>query len=403
MGIDIPKFIRHLRENDPQKALDVIREKNFFPAICGRICTAPCESACVLLEQHSTIGIRALERYAADFGQRRAVPVRSGNQSGKKVAVIGSGPAGLSAAVDLAQSGHRITIFESLPQPGGVLRYGIPEFRLPQKVLDAEIEQVKALGVEIKVNVLIGQTMSLQELTQQGYDVILLALGAGVAKFIDIPGTSLGGVSYAEEFLMRINLMRAEQFPKSATPPNIGSKVVVIGEGHAAFDCARLCLRMGRAVILLCGGIEEDMKVRSDERQQAQEEGLRFETLARPVEIFAGEDNFLRGLRCVRLDFAEGEEQGAWKLKAVPGSDFELEADTVILASGHKPNSTLAKWVPTLKCNRDGTLRTDKNGKTSLDNIFACGDVVTGAGTVVDAIASGKKAARQIQASFAGK
>jgi glutamate synthase (NADPH/NADH) small chain len=396
LGIDIPAFIRYLREGNLPAAYNKIREKSFFPSICGRICTAPCEIACVLNDEKSPIAIRALERFSSDHGRGKLVK-KDISDSAKKVAIIGSGPAGLSAAAELASQGFKVTIYEAMDRPGGVLRYGVPEFRIPQRILDQEISQIIALGVEIKTNVFIGKTMTLEEIQKEGHEAILVATGAGSPQFMNLPGTHLGGVYYGEEFLMRLNLIQA---PRLGTyKPNffVGGKVVVIGSGNTALDCARAARRLQRKVTLLFRRTEEDMRTRKEEREYAKEEGVLFEPLVRPVEILSGSNHFVSGLKCVRMDYAENKEKDHWDLIEVPDSAFVMEADTVIIAIGHIPNSLVVKNVSDIRLNEDGTVYIHPESfMTSLPGVFAAGNVVTNAGPVVEAIAAGKKVAAQI-------
>lgn len=399
LGINIPGFIRSLREGDAGAALVKIREENWLPLICGRICTAPCEAACVLTEEGAPIGIRALERYAADFGKLRLSRQPAFVRQGKRIAVVGAGPAGLTAAAGLAAKGYQPTVFESLDKPGGILRYGIPEFRIPKKVLDTEMEHIKALGVGIQTNCHIGQTIGFDELFAKGFAAVLLATGAGIPKFMEIHGTSLGGVYYGEEFLMRLNFRKAALFTPQHLNFFLGQRVAVIGSGNTALDCARAALRLGRQVSLIFRGTEEDMRVRPEERAYGKQEGIHFESLVRPVEILGNEQDFVRGLKCVRLDFADTEATGDWQLIPVPDSEFVLDTETVIIAAGHQPNALVgnAEVRSLLKLNEDGTIWFDaQSGLTSMPKVFACGNVVSNAGAVVEAMASGKKAAEYI-------
>jgi len=391
VGINIPKFIRYLREGDAASAYRVIKEESWLPAICGRACSAPCEAACILKEEKAPIGIRALERYAVDHGKSRS-PTSKKNK-GKKVAIVGSGPAGLSAAAQLAQKGFQVTVFESLDKLGGILRYGIPEFRIPKKILNQEIEDIKALGVDMQTSIFIGQTISLADLKKEGYAAVLLALGAGIPKFMELKGTSLGGVYYGEEFLMRINLTSSDK-------PGfmLGERIAVIGSGNTALDCARSARRLGRQVTLLFRGTEEEMRVRSDEIKFAKEEGVVIEPLLKPVEILPDQNNFVGSLKCVRLDYADPEGKDEWQLMPVPQSEFMMDVDTVVIAIGHRPNSTVSKLSAQLSLNKDGTIKVnEKNGMTTLEGVFACGNVVTNAGPLVQAMASGKRAAQWIE------
>jgi glutamate synthase (NADPH/NADH) small chain len=398
LGIDVPRFIRFLREGDVDSAYAKIREKNCLPSICGRICTAPCEAACILNEEGAPpIGIRALERYAADFGRSKTARRSQTFLGGKKVAIVGSGPAGLAAAAGLAQRGYQVTVFESFDKPGGVLRYGIPEFRVPQKVLDHEINEIRALGVKMEMNFLIGHTATIEELQQQGFAAILLATGAGIPKFKDLPGTNLGGVYYGEEFLMRVNRAQAFLFHRKPDKLPLGQKIAVIGSGNTALDCARIGVRLNREVTLIFRRTEEDMYIRKDERAYAKEEGVCFEPMVKPVEILADPNHFVGGLKCVRMDYADVDGAGKWEIAQVPGSEFILDVDTVVIAVGHNPNSLVNKDVPHLATNSDGTYKVhDNSAMTSIPGVFAAGNVLTNAGPIVEAIASGKKAAEEI-------
>lgn len=394
LGVDIPGFIRMLREGDATGALNRIREANILPGVCGRICMAPCETACVFNDDDAAIGIRALERFAADNGRtRQALKDRASvPKNGKKVAVIGSGPSGLAAAAQLAQKGYAVTIFEGLPKPGGILRYGIPEFRLPVRVLEAEINDVIALGVEIQTNVVVGQTLSVDEI-MSNYDYMFLAVGCASPKISQISGEGLIGVHYAQEVLMNVNLWQGTNPAKLPLQPLFGEKIVVIGSGHAAIDCGRIAVRLGRRASVVFPGLEEEIEAHAMERKNAIEEGLKFESLLRPLEIVATSDNHVKGVRCERLDFVEKPGQ-QWELKAVPGSEFLLEADTVILAQGTQPSNSIKRFLPELKWTQEGVVWVDpETAQTSVERVFATGDVISGAGHLVDALASGKFAA----------
>ena len=364
--------------------------------MCGRICSAPCEIACILNPEESAIGIRALERYASDSGRPQS-SIKRNIPQGKRVAIVGSGPAGLTAAAELAKKGFQVTIFESMDQPGGVLRYGIPEFRIPKKILDAEINDIKALGVEVKTNFFVGQTATFEELFEKGFSAILLAMGAGVPQFMELPGTHLGGVYYGEEFLMRVNLTKMNMFTRGQPNFFVGNKVVVIGSGNTALDCARAARRFGRDVTLMFRRSEGEMRVRKEELEFGKEEGIKIEPLARPLQILEGREGFVGGLKCVRMDYADSEGKNGWELVAVPDSEFTLEAETVIMAIGHRPNTVLSRKIPGLKLKSDETLQVDEQtGLTSLSKVFAAGNVVTNAGPVVDAMAAGKRIAGKI-------
>ena len=398
LGIDIPRFIRSLREGNVAGAYAKIKEANCFAAVCGRICSAPCEAACILNEEGAPpIGIRALERYAADFGRTKIAKRDQTFLGGKKIAVVGSGPTGLTAAAELAQRGYRVTVFESFDKPGGVLRYGIPEFRIPKKTLDHEIDEIRASGVTIEVNFLIGHTATLEELVHQDFAAVLLATGAGIPKFMDLPGANLGSVYYGEEFLMRVNRAKSSFFSRKLDKLPVGQRIAVIGSGNTALDCARSGVRLGREVTLIFRRTEEDMRVKREERAYAKEEGVRFEPMVKPVEILADQSHFVGGLKCVRMDYADVHGSGDWQITRVPDSEFVIDVDTVVIAVGHNPNSLVGKNGSHLKINDDGTFKVnEKTGITSMPGIFAAGNVRTNAGPVVEAIASGKKVAEEI-------
>ncbi len=393
LGIDIPGFIRALREGDATASLAKIKERNPLPAVCGRVCLAPCEPACIFNDEGEPIAIRALERFAADNGRARSrTPAAT---KGKTVAIIGSGPSGLTAAADLAHKGYSVTIFESLPQAGGMLRYGIPEFRLPSKVLDAEIADIQALGVEIQTNVIVGEMTSFEELTA-AYHAVLLATGAGSPQPPGLSGDHLIGVYFAQELLLRVNMLSAANYPKSPTPALLGSHVAVIGSGYAALDCARAALRLGKKASIIFAGLEEEIDVYPQERKDAIAEGVKLESLTRPLAIVGSKDNTVAGITCERLDFTDNAS-GKWDVKTVPGSEFMLEADTVILAGGSRPSGAFKRFLPDLVWTPEGNVRVNElTGLTSLKNFFATGDLATSAGTVVDAMASGKRAAQKI-------
>ncbi len=377
-------------------AYQKIREKSSLPSICGRICSAPCEIACILSAEESPIGIRALERYATDVGHSRSSS-KIALPQGKRIAIVGSGPTGLIAATELAKKGYQVTIFESMDQPGGVLRYGIPEFRIPKKILDAEVQEIKALGVEIKTNFFVGQTATFEELFEKGFSVILLAMGAGIPQFMDLPGTHLGGVYYGEEFLMRVNLTKMNMFAQGRPNFFVGSKVVVVGSGNTALDCARAARRFGRDVTLMFRRSEGEMRVRSEELEFGKAEGIKIEPLVRPLQIIEGQEGFAGSLKCIRMDYADLEGKGEWQLTTVPDSEFTFDADTVIIAIGHHPNTVLSRRIPGLKLKNDETLDVDEQtGLTNIPKVFAAGNVVTNAGPVVDAMASGQKIAEKI-------
>lgn len=394
--IDIPAFIKLIKEGKTAEALKKIKEKNNLPAVCGRVCPQEnqCEAACILNNKKIPINIGALERFVSD---QDAVTESKEKKSAKaKVAVVGSGPAGLTCAADLAKMGYVVTIFESLHVAGGVLMYGIPEFRLPKKVVQDEIENIKHLGVEIKTDVLIGRTLTLKDLFDTGYKAVFVASGAGLPQFLGIGGENLGRVYSANEFLTRVNLMKAYKFPEYETPINIGQKVAVIGGGNVAVDCARVALRLGKKVSLVYRRTETEMPARLEEKENALEEGIEFKILTQPVKIIGDEKGFVKGLECIKMELGAADESGRRRPVPVKDSNFVLDVDTVIVAIGQNPNPLLSKATAELKTNSDGTVWTDDNQMTSIKGVFAGGDIATGAATVISAMGAGKKAARAI-------
>ncbi|MBF0521605.1 MAG: FAD-dependent oxidoreductase [Candidatus Omnitrophica bacterium] len=396
LGILIPGFIRFLREGHLQQSYLEISERNCFPAICGRICSAPCEKACILAKDGNPIAIRALERFSSDFGKTRSKKEPK-NRNGKKVAIAGAGPAGLTAAWQLALKGYQVTVFESMDKPGGVLRYGVPEFRLPKRILDGEINDIKALGVEIRTNFLVGKTAAIEDLLKEGYQAVLLATGAGITKFMELPGANLTGVYYGEEFLMRVNLMKMNIFSQNIPAFPIGKKIAVVGSGNTALDCARAAVRLNREVTLIFRRTQEEMRVRQEDCEYGKEEGVKLEPLTRPVEVLSDAQNRVGGLKCIRMDYADVSGDGTWDLLPVPDSEFVLDVDTVILAIGHRPNSLIAKSESKLMLNDNETVYVDPVTRmTPIPGVFAAGNVVTNAGPLVSAMASGIKAAQNI-------
>lgn len=394
LGIDIPGFIRLLREGDTALALERIRKENPFPAICGRICPAPCEGSCVFHADGNPIAIRALERFAADFGQGK-VDKPSTVARGKKVAIIGSGPAGMSAAYYLAKMNLSVTLFEAGHEPGGLLRYGIPEFRLPQKVLDEQFSLLKSLRVEIQTDVVFGRTLLIDEIFMRGFSAVLLATGASLPQFSDLPGGSLAGVYYDTEFLSRLQTTyKADALAQARQQMIAAPKTVVLGRGSAAFDAARLSARLGSEVKIVFEGFEEQAGVGEDILKEAREEGIEILTL-QAIEIEGDDKGFVSGVKCRKLDIVD-EKDG---LKLVPSMDgpMVIEAGMVIMANGARPNGFLKQYLPQLKWDQDGSLWADEQtGMTSVEKVFGCGSIVTAGGSVVDAIAGGKAAAQKI-------
>lgn len=403
--IDIPAFIKLVAEGKPVKALQKIKEKNNLPAICGRVCPQEnqCEVACILNKKGEAINIGGLERFAADSEKKLKATSAKMSATSVKVAIAGSGPAGLTAAADLVKMGYDTTLFESLHLPGGVLMYGIPEFRLPKNIILEEVEYIKSLGVKLKTNVLIGKTFTIDELFKEGFKAIFIGVGAGLPQFLGIPGENLGRVYSANEFLTRINLMKGYLFPKYATPINLGNKICVIGGGNVAFDCARVSIRLGKEVALVYRRTENELPARKEEVENAKEEGLKFNLLTQPVEIIPDEKGFVNGLKCIKMELGELDSSGRRRPVPIKNSEFILDCDTVIVAIGQNPNPLLSKSTPNLKINEEGTIWVDENFMTSISGVFAGGDITTGADTVISAMGAGKKAARAIDSFLKGK
>ena len=404
--IDIPAFIKLIKESKRKEALEKIKEKNNLPAVCGRVCPQEdqCEVVCILNKKGFPINIGALERYAADYklvGSQELGVMSKKSQTPNsklqtKVAVVGSGPAGLTCAADLAKMGYQVTLFESLHLPGGVLIYGIPEFRLPKQIVHDEVEYIKSLGVDLKTDALIGNTYSLKDLFEEGYKAIFIGVGAGLPQFLGIPGENLDRVYSANEFLTRANLMKAYKFPEYTTPLSLGKKVAVIGGGNVAMDCARVALRLGKEVTLVYRRTENEMPARKEEVQNAKDEGIPFKILTQPVKIIGNELGFVKGLDCIQMELGQPDESGRRRPVPLKNSNFVLDVDTVIVAIGQNPNPLLRRVTPGLKTNEDGTISVDENLMTSLPGVFAGGDITSGAATVISAMGAGKKAARAI-------
>lgn len=400
--VPIPQFIELTAKGDFAGAISVIREKNSLPAICGRVCPqeTQCESRCVLGKKGEPVAIGRLERFVADWEMNHvaAEPAARPNQNGKRVAVVGSGPAGLTVAGDLAKIGYHVTIFEALHTAGGVLVYGIPEFRLPKYIVQREIEKLVSLGVEIKTNEVVGQTETIDELLESGYDAVFIGTGAGLPRLMYIPGENLNGIYTANEFLTRTNLMKAYLYPQYATPIRIGQRVAVIGAGNVAMDAARTALRLGaKESCIVYRRSQEEMPARREEIEHAKEEGVTFRLLTSPVEFYGDEQGNLVGMRCIRYELGEADASGRRSPVPVDGSEFDLPIDTVILALGQGPNPVAIRSIPDLELTPKGYIVVDEaTGATSRPGVFAGGDIVTGAATVIKAMGAGRKAARAI-------
>ena len=402
VGIDIPGFIAQVAEGNFAAAAETIAKDSSLPAVCGRVCPqeTQCEGSCVLGIKFEPVAIGKLERFVADWAHENPEEkpkVELAPSNGKKVAVIGSGPAGLACASDLAKWGYDVTIFEALHKAGGVLEYGIPEFRLPKEaVLRHEIDEVRALGVKIETNVIIGRTVTIDQLMdQEGFQAIFVGTGAGLPKFMGIPGENLCGVFSANEFLTRNNLMKAFR-DDYLTPIHAGKKVCVVGGGNVAMDAARTALRLGAEVHIVYRRTETELPARREEVHHAKEEGIIFDLLTNPVEVLGDEKGWVRALRCIRMELGEPDESGRRSPVPIPGSEFEIPTDTVIMALGTSPNPLIAKTTEGLETTRRGCLVAGEDGATTRPGIFAGGDAVSGAATVILAMGAGRKAAKAI-------
>ncbi|MCP1661958.1 MAG: NADPH-dependent glutamate synthase [Methanocalculus sp. MSAO_Arc1] len=402
VGIDIPGFLTCIEDGDFRSAIRIIKEDNMLPAICGRVCPqeVQCEGECILGNKDRPVAIGQLERFLADWEREHGVetPVAA-EERPQTVAVVGSGPAGLTAAAELARNGFRVTIFEALHAPGGVLTYGIPEFRLPNDVVQAEIDAVKELGVSIQTNHLVGRSISVDELME--YDAVVIATGAGLPAFMGIPGENQIGVYSANEFLTRVNLMHADAFPECDTPVRVGSDVVVVGGGNVAMDAARSARRLGANVTLVYRRRREDMPARLVEVHHAEEEGIEFLTCTNPTRIHG--EGTVTGVEVVAMDMCELDDSGRPAAKPIPGSERVIPADVVIEAIGQSPNPLLIRMIEGLVREKKGNLLVDEDGSTTVPKIFAAGDVATGAATVILAMGAAKRAAESVRKLFDGE
>ena len=400
VGVHIPDFIRHVKEGEFEQAYETIRLTNNLPAICGRVCPqeTQCESKCVRGVKGDPVGIGRLERFCADYAMQHAsAKAERPAPNGHRVAVVGSGPSGLTCAGDLAKLGYDVTIFEALHTPGGVLVYGIPEFRLPKRLVREEIATVEALGVKIETDVVVGRSVSLEELFDEGYEAVFVGSGAGLPRFQGIPGENLNGVYSANEFLTRINLMKAYAFPETDTPVRVGKKVAVVGGGNVAMDAARSALRLGAdEVSIVYRRSEKEMPARLEEVHHAKEEGVNFRMLTNPTAIHGDESGNVRAMTCVEMELGEPDASGRRRPVVKQGSEFDLDVDTVVIAIGNSPNPLIRNTTPGLETQKWGGIIVDENGATSLENVYAGGDAVTGAATVILAMGAGKTAAKAI-------
>ena len=401
VSINIPGFIEKVKNDDIEGAYQIISESSALPAVCGRVCPqeSQCEGKCIRGIKGEPISIGKLERFVADWASENGIkPQGAAEKNGKKVAVIGSGPAGLTCAGDLAKMGYDITIFEALHEAGGVLVYGIPEFRLPKtRVVAKEIENVKSLGVKIETNVVVGKSVTIDELlNEEGFDAVFIGSGAGLPKFMGIPGEQANGVFSANEYLTRSNLMKAFN-EDSNTPIMRGKKVAVVGGGNVAMDAARTALRLGSEVHIVYRRSEEELPARVEEVHHAKEEGIIFNLLTNPVEILEDEKGWVKGIRCIKMELGEPDESGRRRPVEVPGSEFVIDVDTVIMSLGTSPNPLISSTTKGLEINkRKCIVAAEENGQTSKEGVYAGGDAVTGAATVILAMGAGKAGAKGI-------
>ena len=408
VSINIPAFVHEVKEGNFEKAYQIISESSALPAICGRVCPqeSQCEGKCIRGIKGEAISIGKLERFVADWARQNGIrPAAPAEKNGKKVAVIGSGPSGLTCAGDLAKLGYDVTIFEALHEAGGVLVYGIPEFRLPKlDVVAKEVENVKALGVKIETNVIIGRSITIDELMdEEGFEAVFIGSGAGLPKFMGIPGENANGVFSANEYLTRSNLMKAFN-EDSNTPIMRGKKVAVVGGGNVAMDAARTALRLGAEVHIVYRRSEEELPARVEEVHHAKEEGIIFDHLTNPVEILEDENNAVAGMKCIRMELGEPDASGRRRPVEIPGSEFVLDVDTVIMSLGTSPNPLISSTTIGLDVNKRKCIIADEEtGKTSKDGVYAGGDAVTGAATVILAMGAGKAAAKGIHEFLSNK
>lgn len=401
VNVKIPEFIKLVAEGDFQGAYHKIKETNSLPAVCGRVCPQEnqCEGLCVRGKKGEPVGVGRLERFVADWYMENVQEEKIDIQpNGKKVAIVGSGPAGLSCAGDLAKMGYEVTIFEAFHTPGGVLVYGIPEFRLPKEIVNKEVQSLQNLGVTIKNNMVIGRIYSIDELIEEDFEAVFVGTGAGLPNFLNIPGENLNGVYTANEFLTRVNLMKAYKFPEYDTPIRIGKKVAVIGGGNVAMDAARSAKRLGaEEVYIIYRRSEEEMPARLEEVHHAKEEGIIFKLLVNPTEILGTEDGWVEAIKCIDMELGQPDDSGRRRPVPKEGSEHQLEVETVIIAIGQSPNPLIKSTTKGLKTQKwGGILVEEETGATNKPGVYAGGDAVTGAATVILAMGAGKTAARAI-------
>jgi len=397
--IDIPGFIKCIAEGDLDKAAEIIKDKNSLPAVSGRVCPYEnqCEGECTLKKIGEPVAVGRLERFIADYERKKGMKIpKKAKSTGKKVAVVGSGPAGLTCAGDLAKMGYAVTVFEALHAPGGVLMYGIPEFRLPKKIVNAEVDYIKKLGVDVKYDIVVGKTITVDELLNE-YDAVFIGTGAGLPRWLKIPGENLDGVYSANEFLTRVNMMGAYRFPEYDTPVKIGKIVATFGAGNVAMDCARTSLRLGaEKSYIIYRRSDVEMPARAEEIEHAREEGVIFKLLTNPVKFIGDDKGLLTQVECIKMKLGEPDDSGRRRPIPIPGSKETIRIDTALVAIGQSPNPLIPQTVKRLEIERWGNIKTDDDGRTSIPGLFAGGDIATGAATVILAMGAGKRAARTI-------
>ncbi|MFW6150260.1 MAG: NADPH-dependent glutamate synthase [Chloroflexota bacterium] len=410
VNVDIPEFIEALRDDNMPEAVRVLKSKNSLPGVCGRVCPqeTQCEQTCVLAKKDAPVAIGRLERYVADWERQNPEAMEEGTggapSNGKRIAIVGSGPAGLTCAADLAKRGYGVTIFEALHVAGGVLQYGIPEFRLPKAIVQGEVDYVRSLGVEIRLDEIVGKIATVDELFEQGYDGVFLGPGAGAPMFLNLPGENLANIYSANEFLTRVNLMKAYLFPEYDTPIKVGSRVAVIGGGNVAMDASRCALRLGAGeVYIIYRRSKAEMPARAEERENAEEEGIIFKFLTNPKRFTGNEEGKVTAMECYEMELGEPDASGRRRPVPKPGTDHTIDVDTVVIALGTRPNPIVPSSTPGLKVTKWGTVESDEEtGRTSREGVWCGGDMATGAATVISAMGAGKRAAADIDAYFTG-
>lgn len=403
VNVEIPAFIQAIAQSKLNEAITILKRKNSLPAVCGRVCPQEnqCESKCVLGIKGESVAIGRLERFVADYAREQGIDITKtdiDSSKDKKIAIVGSGPSGLTAAGDLAKMGYDVTMYEALHAPGGVLMYGIPQFRLPKEIVKHEIDALKDLGVKIIPNAVIGRTFTIKELMdEEGFSAVYVGTGAGLPHFMHIDGENLNGVYSANEFLTRVNLMRAYQFPNVATPVYVGKNVAVVGAGNVAMDAARTAKRLGaEQVYIVYRRSEDEMPARKEEIGHAKEEGIELRLLNNPTRILGNDKGWVNGMECIKMELGEPDASGRRSPVEIKGSEYVLDVDMVVMAIGQGPNPLLKQTTPELETNKRGNIVANEEGATSIPGVFAGGDIVTGAATVISAMGAGKKAALAI-------